>query len=271
MTSAIPVSSENPAVPATPASPSAQATVHLVSNAHLDPVWMWEWEEGAAAAISTFRTAADLCEEFEGFIFNHNEVILYQWVEEYEPALFERIQRLVKAGKWHIMGGWYLQPDCNIPSCESFVRQILLGRRYFGEKFGVTPTTAINFDPFGHTRGLVQIIAKSGFDSYLFCRPDPGNCQLEDDTFIWEGYDGSRLLAQRVPEGYNSPLGGARAKVERRIPNSPDGTSTIVLWGIGDHGGGPSHQDLQDLADLIHTRNDVSIHHSTPEAYFTSL
>ena len=76
-------------------------------------------------------------------------------------------------GSWHIMGGWYLQPDCNMPSGESFVRQILLGQRYFREKFGVEPTTAVNLDPFGHTRGLVQILAKSGYDSYLFCRPGP--------------------------------------------------------------------------------------------------
>jgi len=112
-------------------------------------------EEGIAAAISTFRAAADLAEEFDGFIFNHNEALLYEWIEEYEPALFTRIQKLVKEGKWHIMGGWYLQPDCNMPSGESFVRQILTGRHYFEEKFGVQPTTAINFDPFGHTKGLV--------------------------------------------------------------------------------------------------------------------
>ena len=106
----------------------SKKTIHLLCNAHIDPVWLWEWEEGAAAAISTFRTAADLCEEFDGFIFNHNEVTLYQWVEEYEPALFERIRRLVRQGRWHIMGGWYLQPDCNMPSGEAMVRQILQTR-----------------------------------------------------------------------------------------------------------------------------------------------
>ena len=148
-----------------------QKHTFLICNAHLDPVWLWEWEEGAAAAISTFRTAADLCEQFGAFVFNHNEAILYRWVEELDPGLFARIQRLVKEGRWHIMGGWYLQPDCNMPSGESFVRQILLGRRYFAEKFAARPTTAINFDPFGHTRGLVQIMARSGFDSYIFCRP----------------------------------------------------------------------------------------------------
>lgn len=98
--------------------------VHLICNAHLDPAWLWELEEGMAEALATFRIAADLCEQFEGFVFNHNEALLYQWVEEHDNALFSRIQRLVTQGKWHIMGGWFLQPDCNMPSGESMIRQI---------------------------------------------------------------------------------------------------------------------------------------------------
>ena len=133
--------------------PKTTRTVHLVSNAHLDPVWLWEWEEGAAEALATFRAAADLGEQFDDYIFCHNEAILYQWVEQYDPALFKRIQRLVRRKRWYILGGWYLQPDCNMPAGEGFVRQLLVGRRYFREKFNVRPTTAVNFDSFGHTRG----------------------------------------------------------------------------------------------------------------------
>jgi tetratricopeptide (TPR) repeat protein len=83
------------------------------------------------------------------------------------------------------MGGWYLQPDCNMPSGESFVRQILLGRAYFKKYFGATPTVAINFDPFGHTRGLAQILAKSGYKGYLFCRPEQHDCPLPANTVRW--------------------------------------------------------------------------------------
>ena len=249
-----------------------QTRVHLVCQAHLDPVWQWTWEEGAAEAISTFRTAADLCEAFDGFVFNHNEVILYEWVEEYEPALFRRIQRLVAEGRWHIMGGWYLQPDCNMPSGESLIRQVLAGRRYFGERFGVAPTTAVNLDPFGHSRGLVQILARAGYDSYLFCRPGNHDCPLPADAFRWVGFDGSEVLARRVGGGYNSPLGGARAKVERAIEHIPEGADCVlVLWGVGNHGGGPSRKDLSDLRDLMAERTDVAIVHSTPERYIGEL
>ena len=110
--------------------------VYLVANAHLDPVWLWRWEEGCAEALSTFRTAAELTEEFPGFVFNHNESVLYQWVKENDPALFETIRRQVQEGKWHIMGGWYIQPDCNMPAGESIVRNILTGRRFFSQEFG---------------------------------------------------------------------------------------------------------------------------------------
>ena len=113
--------------------------LHLICNAHLDPVWQWDWNEGATAALATFYAACEIAEEYD-YIFCHNEALLYEFVETYDPALFERIKGLVKAGKWHIMGGWYVQPDCNIPCGEGFVRQIESGLSYFKEKFGITPT-----------------------------------------------------------------------------------------------------------------------------------
>ncbi|MBN1435592.1 MAG: alpha-mannosidase [Sedimentisphaerales bacterium] len=245
--------------------------LHLICNAHLDPVWLWEWPEGAAEALSTFRTAAELCENNNTFVFNHNEVILYQWVKEYEPALFQRIQKLVKAGRWHIMGGWYLQPDCNMPSGESFIRQILLGKKYFKENFGVNVTTAINFDPFGHTRGLAQILARSGYDSYLFGRPDAGSQKLPGEEFIWVGYDGSEILAIRFPGWYNTQLGKARKIIEDRFPAQETRHVPCILWGVGNHGGGPSRHDLKDVNQLIQQNQQFNILHSTPEAVFKEL
>ena len=130
--------------------------LHLICNAHLDPVWQWDWNEGATAALATFYSAAEIADEY---------------IEQYDPKLFNRIQELVKAGKWHIMGGWYVQPDCNIPSGEGFVRQMESGLTYFTEKFNQRPTVAVNFDSFGHTQGLVQILNKCGYEGYIFCRP----------------------------------------------------------------------------------------------------
>ena len=245
--------------------------VHLICNAHLDPVWLWQWEEGAAEAMSTFRVAAELCEQDKAFIFNHNEAVLYKWVQEYEPELFERIRKLVKAGKWHIMGGWFVQPDCNMPSGESFVRQILTGKSYFKENFGVEPNTAINFDPFGHTRGLVQIMAKSGYDSYLFGRPQKEFLTLPADDFIWVGYDGSEVMASRFIGWYHTPLGKSAETILARIKDYPDRKVLAVLWGVGNHGGGPSKVDIKQVNQLIRQNRDNNIIHSTPEQYFKEL
>jgi alpha-mannosidase len=245
--------------------------IHLVSNAHLDPVWLWEWQEGAGEALSTFRQAAEFCETRKGYIFCHNEAVLYRWIEEHEPPLFRRIRKLVRARKWHIMGGWYVQPDCNMPSGESFVRQALLGRRYFAEKFGVEPRTAVNLDPFGHTRGLVQILAKSGTTAYLCCRPGNRECPLPGDEFVWVGYDGSEVLATRASAHYCSVGGKERERLEKWLAENPAGDPVIHLWGIGNHGGGPSRKDLADLDALAEERPDLELVHSTPDAYFEEL
>ena len=246
-------------------------TVHLLCNSHLDPAWLWQWQEGAAEALGLARTVVDLCERNRGFVFNRNEVMFHHWIAEYDPALFRRIRRLVRAGAWHIMGGWYVQPDCNMPCGESFVRQILVGKRYFQQTFGVKVTTAVNLDSFGHSRGLVQILAKSGYDSYLFCRPSRATAGLPATQFIWRGYDGSEILATLADSHYNSPPGGARQKLLAWMKAHPAQTCDIVPWGVGNHGGGPSRRDLAELNALMRTTGDIDIRHSTPERYFAQL
>lgn len=256
----------------------ARRKIHLICNAHLDPAWLWHWDEGAAEAISTFRVAADFCDKYDTFVFNHNEAILYQWIEKFEPALFVRIQRLVRDGKWKIMGGWYLQPDCNMPAGEGFIRQALVGQRYFKEKFGVVPKTAINLDPFGHTRGLVQILKKCGYSSYLICRPlKEFHGVLVDvlgyDDFKWKGFDGSEVLVHRAFQNYLSDIGKATSKIQRYI-QTDYGTKNvgILLWGVGNHGGGPSEIDLIEINELMRQYDgEIELVHSTPEDYFDEL
>ncbi|MBE6624842.1 MAG: alpha-mannosidase [Ruminococcaceae bacterium] len=242
--------------------------IHMICNAHIDPIWQWDLPEGVSATLSTFYSAVRLAEEFD-YIFCHNEVTVYKYVEEYAPELFAKIQELVKAGKWHIMGGWYLQPDCNMPSGESFVRQIREGQRYFMEKFGVCPTTAINLDPFGHTRGLVQIVKKCGQDSYMLMRPFSHEMALPSDQFIWRGFDGSEIKATRICH-YGSGLGKS-AKVIRDRANIQHGKVGVALWGVGNHGGGPSHKDLSDIREQLLSDKDIEFVHSTPEAFFSEI
>lgn len=244
----------------------------LLSNAHIDPVWLWEWQEGATATVATFRAAADICEEFDGFVFCHNEALLYQWTEEYDPALFARIQRLVQEGKWHIMGGWFLQPDCNIPSGESILRQTLAGQKYFEEKFGVKPTVGINFDTFGHSRGMVQILSQCGYKGYIYMRPEKHRMELPANSFTWKGYDGSEIIAHRLVHGsYGNYEGGAVEWAQETIEKGAEDPIGLFAWGIGNHGGGPSRRDLQELNAWMAEQTDIEIRHATPEEFFAEL
>ena len=244
--------------------------LHLICNAHLDPVWQWDWNEGATAALATFYSACELADEYD-YIFCHNEALLYEYIEEYDPALFARIQTLVKAGKWHIMGGWYVQPDCNIPSGEGFIRQIESGLSYFKEKFGVRPTVAVNFDTFGHTQGLVQILSKCGYEGYIFCRPMPDLLKLPEMLFDWVGFDGSKIKAVRSEDDwiYCSELGDSVNAIKRKMKPWENEDIGIALWGVGNHGGGASRKDLSELDVYMKEakKSGVTILHSTPEAF----
>lgn len=246
--------------------------VHLICNAHLDPVWLWRWEEGCAEALSTFRTAANFIEEFDAdcFIFNHNESLLYQFAETHDPELFERIKTYVKAGRWNVIGGWYLQPDCNMPFGESLVRNILTGRKYFLEKLGTRPKVAVNFDSFGHSKGLVQIMHKAGFDSYIICRSGGRNFPFKSQDFIWKGFADSEILVHRSDENYNSVYGKAAEELDKFLERKKEEPVTLFLWGVGNHGGGPSREDLINLRQKMKD-DKVRIFHSTPQNYFDEL
>ncbi len=253
--------------------------LHLICNAHIDPVWQWTWDEGVSSAIATFQSAANLADEFD-YIFCHNEAMLYEAIEESVPELFERIKVLVKEGKWKIVGGWYLQPDCNMPSGETFVRQISVGKSYFMEKFGVEPTVAYNFDAFGHSVGLPQILVKNGYKGYMACRPNKQQFTYPGRFFKWTSPDGSSIVMTNC-ESYGTWLGEAVKKIKREIEGVPmwmlgsdagekerNGMEDVdySLWGVGNHGGGPSRKDLRDIAEL--KVDGVEIMHSTPDALF---
>lgn len=247
--------------------------LHLICNAHIDPVYLWDWEEGVAETLSTFRVAADFCRHYDTFIFNHNEALLYQWVKRYDQKLFEQIRSLVKEGRWHIMGGWYLQPDCNMPSIETSLRNIEEGRSFFAGEFGHCPYVAINFDPFGHSRGLVQLLKRTGYHGYLFCRPTKEFLPDLPDSFLWKGYDGSSITAVRSYDLYKSERGKATERIDEYLQLCEHEQEGLLLWGIGDHGGGPSKEDLEAIEKKVPSAQEAGIElvHSTPEAYFDTI
>jgi alpha-mannosidase len=251
----------------------ARLRVHLICNAHLDPVWQWRWEEGAAEAIATFRNAATLLCEHKEFIFNHNEAVLYRWVEKYDPVLFMEIQTLVREGRWSIAGGWHLQPDINLPGLESLIRQVAEGRRFFWEKFRTRPRVAYNFDSFGHSGGLPQILKRTGYRMYIHMRPQKEELNLPADLYRWRGVDGSEILTLRIETGlYHSERDNIEEKIREGVELALRLRRDVpVFWGLGNHGGGATREALAAIDAFIARAKRVEIIHSTPDRLYEAL
>ncbi|WP_049572121.1 alpha-mannosidase [Streptomyces sp. SBT349] len=254
------------------ASGSGRRTLHLVGNAHIDPVWLWRWPEGLQEIRATFRSAVDRMEEYPDFVFTCDSVMYLEWIERHDPELFETIRTRVAEGRWQIIGGWWVEPDCNIPSGESFVRQALYGQRYLLEKFGTTATIGGNLDPFGHNATLPQLLRKSGMEGYVFLRPGPHEMALPGQFFHWEAPDGSRVLAYRLPNEYCAPgkdIGHHLDKSLALMP--PDEPELMVFYGVGNHGGGPTRANLDSIRRLDGLGGLPRLTLSHPAAYFETL
>lgn len=253
--------------------------LHMIGNAHLDPVWLWRWPEGLQAIRATFRSALDRMKETDGFVFTSSQVALYEWLEKTDPEMFEEIRSRVKEGRWVMVGGWMVQPDCNIPSGESFVRHALYGQRYLQEKFGVTARVGYNVDSFGHNWGLPQILKKSGCDYYVFMRPNPmtEKPDLPGRLFYWEGPDGSRVLTYQIPYSYNSSWGqDLEEKINKHAEELTDSLPFLMcFYGVGNHGGGPTKENLQLIARLAaeaeKSGDRPAIYLSDPEKFFAAV
>ncbi|MDF1605752.1 alpha-mannosidase [Nocardioides sp. YIM 152315] len=247
-------------------------TLHMVGNAHLDPVWLWPWQEGYQEARATFWSAIERMEEYDDFVFTCDQIVLLSWVEESDPALFARIREWVAEGRWVNTGGWWVEPDCNMPSGESFVRQGLVGQRYLRSRFGRTATVGMNVDPFGHNVMLPQILRGQVMDSYCFLRPGPHESDLDDTLFWWEAPDGSRVLAYRIPFEYCSPPGEVAGQTEKSLGQLDRSLDTLmVFYGVGNHGGGPTKANIESIHRYDRMGSFGRMRMSSPRDYFDEV
>jgi len=246
--------------------------MHMIGNAHLDPVWLWQWQEGFQEAKATFRSALDRLAEYDDFVFTSSSAVMYEWIERNEPAMFEEIRRRVAEGRWVLCGGWWLQPDCNLPSGESFVRQGLYGQRYFKEKFGVTATVGYNPDSFGHHGMLPQILKKSGMDYYVFMRPQPHEKELPSRLFRWRSDDGSEVLTFRIPFEYTRWGKELDEHVQKCAGELPASFGHVMcFYGVGNHGGGPTKENLASIASLSGQGGLPELTLSDPVRFFAEV
>ncbi|QGQ95227.1 alpha-mannosidase [Paenibacillus psychroresistens] len=251
--------------------------LHMIGNAHLDPVWLWQWQEGYAEIKATFRSALDRMNEFPEFIFTCAGAAYYQWIEQNAPEMFEEIHSRVKEGRWVIVGGWWIQPDCNIPAGESFVRHGLYSQRYFQEKFGVMAKVGYNVDSFGHHNMLPQILKKSGMDYYVYMRPEEHEKSMERNLFWWESLDGSRVMTFRNPISYNNwnPKKHEDAVQSKALEvlelAEKHEHNLMCFYGVGNHGGGPTIANLQSIQQLQDEHSKGQFKLSSPNAYFKEM
>jgi len=241
--------------------------MYWIGNAHLDPVWLWRWQDGYSEVLATFRSALDRMKETPDFKFTSACAVYYQWIEKSDPEMFAEIQERVKEGRWSITGGWFLQPDCNIPTGESFARHTLLSQRYFKDKFGVTAKSGYNVDSFGHNASLPMILRAGGMQNYVYMRPGPHEKAQDFDLFRWESADGSAVTAFRIHDCYNLDENQTNLEDKIREDIKKDGQPRMAFFGVGNHGGGPTARTI----DYIKGKGDPDDLFSTVDEYFTNV
>jgi len=262
-----------------------QFSITLSGNSHIDMAWLWPWTETVEVVRNTFGSALQMMREYPDLTFTMASAQAYSWMEEKYPSMFAEIQQRVKEGRWEIVGGMWVEPDLNLPDGESLTRQLLYGKRYFRQKFGVDVRIGWNPDSFGYNWQLPQIYKKAGIDYFVTQK-----IYWNDTTkfpyklFWWQAPDGSRLLTY-FPHDYANPIDPVRmgndlsmfapamfkddAATDKVVPGKID---MMFLFGVGDHGGGPTRKDLDTALewkkrDLVYPQ----LKFGTAGAYFHEL
>lgn len=256
--------------------------VFAIGNAHIDPVWIWDWREGMREVQASFLAAVERLDEHHDLFFTASSAAYYAWLEWTDPTLFERIREHVSAGRWLITGGEWVEPDCNLPSGESVCRQLLYSQRYFHRAFGRAATIGYNIDSFGHAGSLPQLFKKGGLEAYVLMRPQDHEMRIPSALFTWRGIDGTEIPAYRIPIAYHTGFKmGDRCieEDERRLVAEraallaeraeEEKIPLMFFFGVGDHGGGPTQVAIDEIRHL-RDENDGAVDFATPEVYFST-
>ncbi len=227
-------------------------TLELVGNAHIDAAWLWRKAETIEVCKNTFKNALELMEKYPDFTFSQSSSHYYKWVEELYPEIFQKIKEAVDKGNWEIVGGMVIEPDCNLISGESWARQLLYGKNYFREKLGKDIKIGWNPDSFGYNWNMPQIYKNSGIYAFITQKISWNDTNVFPyRVFWWEGPDGSRILVY-FPFSYVYDFKDPFRLIDqlRQFEANTGFRNMLVLYGVGDHGGGPSEEMLQTIEKL---------------------
>jgi alpha-mannosidase len=252
-------------------------TLHLIANAHLDPVWLWDRAEGMAEALATMRSIVRLMHERPEMTFIRGESLIYEEVRRHDPETFAAVVELVESGRWDVVGGNYLQPDMNLPASDTLRRIFSEGQAFFKTHFGKPVRAGWSADCFGHSAGLPDILAVAGLKYYAFGRPAEGGgaCGMpQENVFWWHGPSGGRVLAHRTNTHW---YGCERGELPKRLDETlawslkAGRAHAAVFFGLGNHGGGPSARQLDDIETWSAAHPECKVVYSGLHRFFGSL
>ena len=244
-------------------------TVHMIGHAHIDMNWMWPYHETVAVTLETFRTVLKLMEEFPEFTYAQSQASTYRIVEEYEPAMLDAIRRRVKEGRWEVSASTWVEADKNMPSEESMARHLLYTKNYLSKLLGIDPDALnLDFEPdtFGHGANVPEILSQAGVKYYYYCRGHEGT-----GAHIWRAPSGAEVLAFQEPTWY---LGDVNPNFALFVPGFCRKTGVmdaVKVYGVGDHGGGPTRQDLTYIEEMRAWPVFPRLIHSSYRAFFGAL
>jgi alpha-mannosidase len=249
-------------------------TLHLVGNSHIDAAWLWPWSETSGDVIpNTWRTSLKLAAMFPGYVFAGSAAAYYDAMDRLQPTLADSLRAAVTAGQWAIVGGWWVEPDQNIPSGESLARQGLYGQRYFQRRTGHRARVGWTPDSFGYPWTLPQIYRQAGLDYFVTQKIRwNDSTQLPYDAFWWEGRDGTRLFTYN-PFGYDHDLAAGQLIRDRLddVRRNAGIHHQIVLYGVGDHGGGPTIEMLERAERLRRVPTFPVMQYDNPDRALATL
>ncbi len=243
-------------------------TIYLVGHAHIDMNWLWDWEDTVDVCRRTFRSVDRLMDEYPDFIFSHSQAATYHAMEELEPAIFRTMQKRVREGRWDVTASTWVEGDLNMASGESLVRQATCALNYIEAKFGVSPAICWCPDTFGHPWTYPQILRKCGLKYYYGHR-----CQRAEDEHLmwWESPDGSRILAFNEGATYNERIQPGLLRPLTKMVSNFGIQARQVVFGVGDHGGGPTRIDLGNAAFLNRQAGLPRFGHSRAEDFYRAV
>jgi alpha-mannosidase len=252
-----------------------ETTLHLTGNSHIDAAWLWPWTETVDVVKRTFSTALQLMNEYPDYTFTQSAAQYNAWIAEKYPQMNDQIKQRIKEGRWEIVGGMWVEPDLNMPDGEAQVRSILVGKRWFQKEYGVNIRIGWNPDSFGYTWQLPQIYKRSGIDYFVTQKTSWNDTnQFPFKLFWWESPDGSKVLTYFPHDYANNNLNPVRLATDlSRARSYISGlTEMMDLYGIGDHGGGPTRAILDEGVHWMQPDKVVpKMQFGTAQSYFTGV